>query len=267
MYEGEKANVVELRPRAKNAFGLRFDTQDDALHYAREIGDFGVSLQRKSGHFGINYYLCADSDLFIRLRRSGSNSYFIVGVRLVKGSQGTKGTTGLNHYCVDELDQREIGTVFGCAGQFRQDPNHLVFPMLVRFKRTYEVKQGRIDPSAFSFNLTFEPSRVLAHGEVNAFGVRASELHCGVAHCIVQCASEFTRNIGGEAPFVDRHPSESDIQDILSSLRIGALDDVFLVDLSERFQTTFELCNICLRGADAMQRTFEGAEVVDETDL
>ncbi len=261
-------NVVTLRPSANNSLGLRFETQDDALRYAQEIVEVCVGLQRAANRFGIDHYLNADSDLVIRLKGADGYSNFTVSIRIVEGLQRSQRPPSWEPELVDLLSKKKHAPMFRSASQSRKRPDQFSFPMLVRFNRSHEIKQGRVDASAFSLDLTFERDRAIGDREVNVFGVRASELNGGVAHCIVNCASEFGRDIGGQTPFRERDSgAESEVYNILTRIRVSALDDVFALCVLEDLQAGLQVVNICFGGTDTMQGAFERAEIVDETDF
>ena len=168
------ANVVNLGAGAKDALGLRFETRNDAMRYFQEIADFCVSLKRKTNHFGIDYYLVGEFDFHIGVTDTEGDCNFTICIR-VCGRRNWRKVASVGEPGRRDCDgERQNTLMLPRARKGRQCPDQFALPVLARFERSAIVNQGAIDASAFAFDLTFEARPDHADGEVDAFGIRAS---------------------------------------------------------------------------------------------
>lgn len=248
--------------RSCNSDSLRFDTQDDALNFARKAAEDGWRWARERGFSLVNDYLQGNSeiDLHFATNTDAGKFEFVAAVipyvvaERDRGDQVETASTKVRGEEFSEIAERYTNDalVFVGAGQAKEAVEFLVpSKSVVRFEAKDKGDEVGMDILATISGLIPEITGRATDWKVNTFGIWATESDCAIADGLIQRMSEFVDDSVCVEPEVSGDSLlETKANDFLSGLRILAFDDAIMTFSEERITCRFELTDAFFRAVD-----------------
>lgn len=233
---------------AQNAGDLRFDTENDALNYAKELVQRGNQWAVAQGMVPPGQdYLEAKNEIILDVKftsgRQPRNFKLITKViPLVNEKIQPPPSEG---DCFAErggIFQRSAhNSLMSVSSKTRECPQNRI-ASIVRLERETEGYEGRVYVRALPFDLPFEVIWIFSEGEIDALGVGSPQEDCGIAKRLIERGSKFFDYVGGKgADSRGKSVLELDFNNLLSGLRIEVSDKFVVARLANRLAQRFQI--------------------------
>lgn len=227
---------------------LRFETEDDAINFARqqvehsqdwlasnnlccakryEDGRLDIAVHLTARKYARKFQLVLSAIPNIPMKDPGSN--------FVPESAGQQGQFGLKSHLMLVWSDK--------TGKRPQK----VIPSTVRLEVLDEALQfnGDMFPRSLLLKDLLEVRRILGKREI-AVHLAAANLHCGSVDCLIKGVSEIVKGVRCDGTEIvgDIPIDQSDLQHLVSCLRIALFDHDLTASLEEGVTSIFELDNV-----------------------
>lgn len=245
--------------RSCNSDGLRFDTQDDALNFARKTAEDGWRWARERGFSHIEDYAKGESEIELHFTAGAEASEF-------------KFVAVIMPYEMAERDRRNQVESAGRevwlarSGALNRNSNDTLvligaskagkrIEFLVPSVMRFECEDVRDEIGVHSFTMALDHLRKVggrfADWKINVFSIWPPEANRTVANRLVQRMPEIVNDMMGmEVKLSGNLLAKAEADYLLAGLRILVLDDVIFTFIDKRIASRFEVADAFFRAIE-----------------
>jgi len=235
-----------------NAGRLRFDTQDDALNYAKELVKRGNEWAIAQGvRTPREDYLEAQCEIVLQVQFASGRKPrdFKLVMQVVPFVDDDLQGSGSLDNCLPEgggilVSSSNAGLVSGTCEAAHRPQNPVAVRSIVRLKSKAIVDEALVDVDALPFYFIFEVFRVSSEREVDSLCIFPSERNGRFTKGLVKREPQFLQDAGREvADFRRESVLEAQFNDLLSGLWVGMGDNFVFARLADCLHQRFKLGN------------------------
>ena len=255
--EKRQASAESSAARGKDAPCLRFDSQSDALNFARKCAEDGHRWTRERGFSCTNDYLNGRSRIDIAFRTLPEAHEFkliaqvvpFVGpdlgaCRPIDAKRPRPSGSAYNHSAAIERNADDL-LVFVRPGE-RADPVEQIIPSIVRVEAANEPRQIRVDALASPLYFVIKILGRFSKRKVDTAAISATKQNRRIYERLIERMSEIIHGMRDRESHRRRQAlMEAKFDDVLTGLRVRIVDDVISAALNERSAKRFELIDAC----------------------
>lgn len=252
---------IELGARGEDATRLRFDTQDDALDFARKCAEDGRRWARERGFSCANDYLNGRARIDISCRAPSKAHEFKLVAQVIPPvvadpyafrtyMERPRLPGGVDNHSV--TIERYAGDllVFVRSGK-GADAIEQCIPSIVRVEIANEPRQIRVNALAAPLNFVIKVLGCFSEWEVDPTSVAPSKQNSRFYKRLIERVSEIVHSVVDMNSQTGRKTvTEAELDYLLASIRVRVADDVISAALNEGGAKRFELIDACFCPVD-----------------
>ncbi len=241
---------------AKDTSSLRFDTQDDALDFARQSVEHGRRWVRQRGFSCTKDYLKNRARIDISgcsLPEARKFKLVVQFVPFVDANRksafprcdgpGLLASYNLRPAAAQRYAQNTLVFVWTGEGAKRIEQ---VVPSIVRLECPDKDYKFGVNILATCRNFIIKIFKRLTKGEVDPLRIWSTQQHGTIADCLIERVSKVVYYARGRDSHLGRNAMmETKLDDLLSGIRITVVDDVISAVLDKSIAGRFEINDAC----------------------